>query len=367
MRQLLIGLLPVLWLFGCIASLDDRVQLDETTGFARIDTAQIEVTGQVASVRRFQDGLIELWAQAPVVPMVLNIKNSEVSHWDITVFNTMPNAVLWARNQNGEALPVGEPATPRPTVRKWRLPIPGGQTITLTITPPDAQLESPYRFAVLGDIQSAIDEFGDIVARLNQDPTIRFVASTGDLIERGTRRLLERFQSELHPLRVPFFSTVGNHELINADPSDWAELFGRFNTHFQFKGTAFTLIDSASATIHPKVYDWLDECLEEGRTLPHVALTHIPPLDPSGTRGGAFSSSKEAAKFIRTLAAGKVDATFYGHIHSYYEFSNGGIPAYISGGGGAIPERMDGISRHYLTVDVIPKDQSLSVKVVHID
>jgi hypothetical protein len=47
--------------------------------------------------------------------------------------------------------------------------------------------------------------------------------------------------------------------------------------------------------------------------------------------------------------------TLYGHIHTYHPFSNGGIPAYISGGGGAIPERLDGIGRHFMVVDVNPK------------
>ncbi len=59
--------------------------------------------------------------------------------------------------------------------------------------------------------------------------------------------------------------------------------------------------------------------------------------------------------------------TIYGHIHSYYAFSNAGIPAYISGGGGAIPERFDGIGRHYLTVDVDPVSGVIETGLVRID
>jgi len=34
---------------------------------------------------------------------------------------------------------------------------------------------------------------------------------------------------------------------------------------------------------------------------------------------------------------------------------------------GAIPERMDGIGRHFLTIDVDPQTQSTSVAVVRVD
>jgi predicted phosphodiesterase len=70
---------------------------------------------------------------------------------------------------------------------------------------------------------------------------------------------------------------------------------------------------------------------------------------------------------VARLASGKVDLTLYGHIHSFYAFANAGIPAYISGGGGAIPERLDGIGRHFLTIDVDPVSQLFQVAVVRVD
>ena len=54
-------------------------------------------------------------------------------------------------------------------------------------------------------------------------------------------------------------------------------------------------------------------------------------------------------------------------MHSYYAYSNAGIPAYITGGGGAIPEQLDGIGRHYLTVDVDSVRQVSEVAVVRVD
>ncbi|NPC52723.1 metallophosphoesterase, partial [Corallococcus exiguus] len=51
----------------------------------------------------------------------------------------------------------------------------------------------------------------------------------------------------------------------------------------------------------------------------------------------------------------------------YYSFSNAGIPAYISGGGGAIPERFDGVGRHFLAVDVDPSAGVREVGLVRVD
>jgi Icc protein len=94
---------------------------------------------------------------------------------------------------------------------------------------------------------------------------------------------------------------------------------------------------------------------------------HIPPIDPVGVRNGSFADRNEAAKLLAKLAEGGVDLTLYGHIHTYYPFSNAGIPAHIAGGGGAIPERFDGIGRHYLTVDVDPRSGVVETGLVRID
>ena len=70
---------------------------------------------------------------------------------------------------------------------------------------------------------------------------------------------------------------------------------------------------------------------------------------------------------LERLAEGEVDLTLYGHIHSYYAWANAGIPAYISGGGGALPEKLDGIGRHFLVVEPDPPGGVASVALVRVD
>ncbi|HET9956635.1 MAG TPA: metallophosphoesterase, partial [Polyangiaceae bacterium] len=99
----------------------------------------------------------------------------------------------------------------------------------------------------------------------------------------------------------------------------------------------------------------------------HLVFMHIPPTEPIGVRNGAFASRAEAAQLLAQLGWASVAATFYGHIHSYYAFENVGIPAFISGGGGAVPERFDGIGRHFLVVSVDPHSRAVGTRIVRVD
>lgn len=369
-RWMQIGVMGLL--IGCLSPPGERVALDRQRGQAILESAALEIRDGLAAVRRFEPGQIELWAQAPVLRLDLTLAESAPSSWTLTVSNAMPRAELRV-DEPLTAISVSPPTRLRSTQLQWTLNLSEGapRRIGLTLAPPDAdrgEPSAPFRFAVLSDIQDAVDTFQDIVEKLNEDEAIRFVVSTGDLVESGERAQLERFQRELRSLNRPLFSTVGNHEfLAGHPPDDWAELFGRFSFHWAFRGVHYSFIDSASATVHPTVYDWLGRWLDEAADAPHIVVTHIPPFDPIGTRSGAFASRKEAAKLIGVLGRGDVDVTFYGHIHSYYAFSNGHIPAFISGGGGAIPERLDGMGRHFLTVDVSPTTQRLDVSLTRVD
>ena len=230
---------------------------------------------------------------------------------------------------------------------------PPGDLTRLLLAPPDRDSREPFRIAVFADVQERIDDVQDIYRRMNADPRIRFALMSGDLTDTGTARQLVRFQSELRTLAFPIYATLGNHELGSEGPP-FHDLYGRGSFSFTYRAARFTLLDSASATLAPLVHDWLDGWLDQGRQSFHLVTMHVPPLDPVGTRNGAFASRLEAHRLVSQLAASGVDLTVYGHVHSYYAFANAGIPAYISGGGGGIPERLDGIGRHFLTVDVDP-------------
>ena len=350
----------------CVGVTHDRSLRDQDVGKASTTAASFEVAGGLGAVRRLEPGVFSMWAEAPVVSVRVRTVAGAAETWTVTIDNSLPDAILDVVAASGESVALVPLDAPRATEKRWLLSMHSGIDATLTLHPP-AEPTGSWRFALLSDIQEAIDRVQDIYARINADPSIQFVVSAGDLTTRGAPEQLERFQHELESLRVPFFATLGNHELGSDDGAPFQRYFGRASFRFVYAGMQFTFIDSGSATLDPMVYDWLTAWIDEGRFRTHVVLMHIPPIDPVGVRNGSFADRNEAAKLLAKLAEGNVDMTLYGHIHSYYPFSNAGIPAYISGGGGAIPERFDGIGRHYLTVDVDPKGGILQTALVRID
>jgi 3',5'-cyclic AMP phosphodiesterase CpdA len=254
-----------------------------------------------------------------------------------------------------------------PTERRFTVEgVAPGTRLELRLAPPDLESREPFEFIALADVQEAIDEVDDVFAKMNQERPARFAMFAGDLTQRGSASELGRFQREMELLRFPLYATLGNHELGDSDVP-YHRYFGRGSQSFRFHQVRFTTLDSASATLDPIVYGWLEAWLDAARNENHLVFMHVPPLDPSGVRNGAFSNRAEAAKLLALLGRGRVDTTFYGHIHSYYAFENAGVPAYISGGGGAIPERFDGIGRHFLRVRVDPNRAGTDVSVVRID
>ncbi len=350
---------------ACVGVTDERSRRDETLGKGSAEGTTFEVVDGLAAVRKLEPGAVSLWAKAPSIAIRVTRSESAPADFILTVDNALADAVLEGRSESGAPLANLSIPTALPTEKQWRLTVPSGASTLLVH--PAGEPTGVWRFALLSDIQEAIDRVQDIYRRINADPSISFVVSAGDLTRQGGMDELTRFQRELESLRVPFFPTLGNHELGTDDGAPFQQYFGRANFRFVHGGMQFTFLDSASATIDPLVYDWLDGWLAEGRTRTHAVLMHIPPIDPIGVRNGSFANRNEASKLLAELAQADVDITLYGHIHSYYAFANAGIPAYISGGGGSIPERFDGVGRHYLTVDVDPERGITQTGLVRID
>lgn len=347
---------------ACLRPSEDRARRDLEIGSAQAGDLTIEVREGHAAVRDASSTSLTLWASAPAFSVHLAWDEAAPSELSLDVHNCMPGAALAVTR--GQAVVIS--STPRARgVCSYRLAV-LEREIELALAAPGSVEAEPFRFAVLSDVQEAIPRVQDIFDLVDAQPDLDFLLGAGDLTEQGTRAELTRFQRELTQLDIPYYTTLGNHELGQA-PTLYHDFFGRCSLSFVHKGVRFTLLDSASATIDPIVFEWLDAWLAQGAAGPHVVAMHIPPLDPVGVRNGAFANRNEAAKLLGRLAAAGVDMTVYGHIHSYYRFDNAGIPAHVSGGGGAIPERFDDIGRHFLVVDVDPPAERFDVSIVRVD
>jgi predicted phosphodiesterase len=360
-KALRLSLALALSFASCLRPAEDRAERDQNVGHARVATLRVDVQDGLAAVRSLTEHELVLWGSAPGFELVLHAEAPQ--QLELEVQNCLPEAQLRVIAGATTLTALGSDAVP--TRQRWQLQLEAGET-RLALAAPDAQSNTPFEFALLSDVQEAIDRVSDVFDKINEQPGTRFLLGAGDLTQRGSREELERYQRELLRLKVPYFTTLGNHEL-GASPDLYHDYFGRSSFHFRFHGVAFTLLDDGSASLDPLVYDWLDSWLAEARGDVHVVAMHIPPIDPIGVRNGSWASRSEAAKLLGRLAEGHVDVTLYGHIHSYYEFDNAGIPAFISGGGGAIPERFDGIGRHFMLFQADPSRGTTAHGIVRVD
>lgn len=354
---------------SCLEVARSRAEDDLAVGRAESAAVAVRVDDGLACVRELGPGVVWLRAQAPIFGGELEVRDA-AAELELRLTNVLADATVEATSDAGAPLAVREARGPGRKEKRFVVTLPpaggGARRLRFRVRTPDEADPRPYRFVVLADVQEAIDTVHEVYARIDAVPDARFVIFSGDLTRQGGEDELTAFEREEEHLGVPLYATVGNHEL-GADRVVFQERYGRASTSFDFRGVRFTLLDSASATIDPLVLDRLEGWLDGALARPHVVAMHIPPLDPVGVRNGAFASRMEAAALLERLARGQVDATFYGHVHTYYAFANAGIPAYVTGGGGAIPERMDGIGRNFLTVTVDPARGVDEVALVRVD
>lgn len=345
----------------CVTSPGERADFDQEVGHASAAGAELNIDDGLAVVRRLGEGDVHLWSSAPAWTGRLEVPRA--GSWRIVIDNALPEATLRLSSE-GEEVALATTTGVRPTQRVVEGDLPAG-ALRLRFAPPDLDDRRPFRIALMSDIQEAVGEVSDLFDAIEREDGVRFLLGAGDLAENGTREQLLRVQRELEGFNLPYYTTLGNHDV--GEPKAWQQLFGRGNFQFRFRGVVFTMLDSAAASVEPRVYDWLEGWLKAAADDVHVVGMHIPPLDPVGVRNGGFGSRHEAGKLLQRLATGGVDLTVYGHIHSFYAFDNAGIPAIISGGGGAIPERLDGVERHFVVIELDADDGVLGQRVVEVD
>ncbi len=345
---------------ACLDVGDQRAEADLTVGRAETDALNITVDRGAAQVRNITDEALTLWASTPQA--TVRLTSTRDGMVTLTAQNIMASTTTTI---DGVALQETDASRPVPTEGVWRVPVTAGDETVIELAAPEPAAAERWEFVAFADVQDDIDRVQDLYGPMRENPEIRFGLISGDLTEEGSPAQLERFQREMRTLPFPCYATLGNHELGTSETL-FHEYFGRGNHHFAWGGAHFTLLDSASATIAAPVWEWLDEWLAQGAEAPHMVMMHIPVLDENGLRNGAFASRAEANRLIGRFAQGGVDLAVYGHVHTYSAYSTAGIPTYISGGGGAIPMRLDGIGRHFLNVEVDPARQTFDVGVVRV-
>jgi predicted phosphodiesterase len=231
------------------------------------------------------------------------------------------------------------------------------------------KLQGKFSFIVIGDNRSGDDVYRKIVSlAMERKPDL--LVNTGDMIATpGDRQEWTKFWDLSRPVTVPYFLTVGNHDIHSKVPfsertyKEQVDLPGN-ELYYSFKaGNALfvvldTYLDDQEKKVTGEQLKWLEGVLSSTSRKHTFVFVHAP-LYPDKDRGKHHGNSldrypKERDALQALLVKHKVTAVFTGHEHLYLRKTVDTILHVIAGGGGAplYADDMNGGFYHYIYVTV---------------
>jgi 3',5'-cyclic AMP phosphodiesterase CpdA len=178
-----------------------------------------------------------------------------------------------------------------------------------------------FRFAMFGDPQIGTDGLSylpdfrrDIVPR-----GIEFFCALGDLTNDANATERQQVLAQFDSTGIPFYCTIGNHDLYHADGWDWFKTtFGPSCYTLTVAGRLkFVFLDTAEGTLGHEQFDWLERELADSPGLRTIVATHYPLYDGSKPIMWRISSSEESYKMLSLFARYDVRCFVAGHIHGW--------------------------------------------------
>jgi 3',5'-cyclic AMP phosphodiesterase CpdA len=207
-----------------------------------------------------------------------------------------------------------------------------------------------FSFIVLGDNRSGDDIYRRIVS-LAMERKPAFIVNIGDMIATpGDLEQWARFWELSKPVTVPYFLTVGNHDidsrlaLTEQQYREQVDLPGN-ELYYSFVAgnSLFIILDSSLYQQGKKIiggqFTWLEKTLANSDKKHKFVFVHHP-LYPEKGQGKHYGNSldryeKERNDLQALFARYKVRIVFTGHDHLYIRKTVGGILHVITGGAGA--------------------------------
>jgi predicted phosphodiesterase len=175
-----------------------------------------------------------------------------------------------------------------------------------------------FRFAVFGDpqvehdYQSSLGRFKQEVA----DRGIDFFCALGDLTNDATDDEVDSVKLQLDRVGVPYYATIGNHDLYQAD--GWQRFKQNYGPSCYVVVIAdrikLIFLDTADGTIGPTQFSWLEGELQDSGFI-KIVLTHFPVFDGEKPIMWRLASDAERAKVQSLLEKYGAYAWCAGHIH----------------------------------------------------
>ena len=188
--------------------------------------------------------------------------------------------------------------------RDWRNVSFGNEYKFIIVT--DTHMEDGADFG-LRDLPKAI-----------QKHNAKFAVNIGDITQHGTAHDVDMFIEIADSLGVPFYPTIGNHDIYFGTWSVWKEKIGSTNYRINIKDgddihTSLLFMDSANAFLGRKQLDWLEFELRKDLPANIFVFTHAA-FFTTGIKMQQLTDTRERAR-VAYILKDKADIMFMGHSH----------------------------------------------------
>lgn len=173
-----------------------------------------------------------------------------------------------------------------------------------------------FKVALIADSQRHVEDLDDVIELINsRRDEIDFILFLGDLTDIGQSMEFDWVCTALKKSDLPFFTVIGNHDLLNFGEEIWRDVFGPLDYSLSFLGTKFILFNSNinEYSSAPDLSFILSEAqIESGETRYHtIAGAHVPPSDST-----VFSDA-ESEELKDTFASSDIHVSIHGHMHDF--------------------------------------------------
>lgn len=184
-----------------------------------------------------------------------------------------------------------------------------------------------FRFALLADSHIYFDELMQAVDLINQDSSILFVLHAGDMADGGFLREYETFHAIMNRLSRPYFTVIGNHDVLANGRDIYGQMFGPENYSIAFLDHQFVFFNNIVLDLHPETpdFEWLEKELQDGRNyIKQFVLAHIPPWHDDIT-------GELAAQYKDLMTHFEVGLSMHGHDHYPNQVNIEGVDYLVAG------------------------------------
>lgn len=198
-----------------------------------------------------------------------------------------------------------------------------GENLSGDLRPPSPPEVNPdsFRFALFGDPQIT-DDLKSYLKRFRQDVAdlgIDFFGVVGDLTNDGTEAERSRVKALLDATGVPYYCTIGNHDLYQADGWDWFKANFGPSCYSVVVADRLKLLflDTAEERLGEAQFAWLERELNDDDRYIKIVATHFPIYDGQQPIMWRLSSAEERYKLLSLLRDYRVHSYVAGHTHGW--------------------------------------------------